>query len=312
MNDCVLITGGAGFLSQHLTRRLVGEGRRVVTYDLSFPVAKPVDEVQVRGDVTDVTSLAEAVRTYDVTAIVHLATLLTEACARDPVRAAQVNCVGTAAVFDVAARLGIQRVLFGSSVAVFSHGDGPTGDDRPLAPPGVYGATKAFAEHLAGAMMCDHPRLELVGLRFGWIYGPGRVRGWNALQDMIVGFALERERVAYPAYVDANDWTYVGDAVEAIVHCLTSPRPSVVAYNVSGDRRTVGEAVAHLQRRFPRVRAEPVPARLPPNAWDFRSERITTEAGYMPTVRLEAGLDLTTRALRQMHDLPPLAATPPH
>jgi UDP-glucose 4-epimerase len=197
--------------------------------------------------------------------------------------------------------------VFGSSVAALGHqSETAPGDTTMLRPTSVYGATKAFGELLAGALRIERPEQELVGLRFGWIYGAGRVRGWNALQEMVEAFALGRDKVPYPDYDRPNDWTYVDDAVDAILACLASPRPSVPAYNAPGAYRTVQDAVSHLSRRFPHARPAPYPAELPPVAWDFRLDRITEEVGYRPRVSLEAGLDLTVAAIRREHGLPPI------
>jgi nucleoside-diphosphate-sugar epimerase len=139
----------------------------------------------------------------------------------------------------------------------------------------------------------------LLGLRFGWVYGPGRIHGWNEIQRVIEGFAFEQPVVPYPNYAAANDWTYVDDAARVIMACLNSPRASVIAYNVSGDYRTIHEAVAYLSRRFPRVRAEPYAATLPPAFWEFRSDRLLREVGVKPTTGLEDGLDRTVELLQK-------------
>jgi nucleoside-diphosphate-sugar epimerase len=123
---------------------------------------------------------------------------------------------------------------------------------------------------------------------------------------MIEAFALGRDEVPYPDYDRPNDWTYVDDAVDAIVRCLDSPRPSVPAYNAPGAYRTVQDAVAHLSRRFPDARPVPFPAELPPVAWDFRLDRIAHEAGYRPRVPLEMGLDRAVEAIRRERGLPPI------
>ncbi len=306
----VLITGGAGFLGRHLARRLFSLGHDVVVYDESMPSAEgelPAGIALVQWSVLDRVALVDALEQHRIDRVVHLATLLTQACADDPAVGALVNGVGTATVFEAAWQAGVGRVVFGSSVAALGHQDEPPpGDTALLRPTSVYGATKASGELLAEALRTERPEQELIGLRFGWIYGTGRVRGWNALQEMIEAFALGKDQVPYPDYDRPNDWTYVGDAVEAIVRCLNSPRPSVPAYNAPGAYRTVQDAVAHLRRRFPDARPVPYKAELPAVAWDFRLDRIAHEAGYRPRVSLEAGLDLTVAAIRRERGLTPV------
>ncbi len=299
----ILITGGGGFLGQHLARAAVAQGHQVVLFDLDLPPV--LDDllpgvVKVCGDITAAEKLAELFQARQIEIVVHLATVLTDVCEQDPITAARVNCVGTATVFETAAHRSVRRVIFASSVAAFSHqANLPAGDDRPIAPANTYGATKAFSEHLAAAMRVSRPQTDFLGLRFGWVYGPGRVRGWNEIQRVIEGFALGEPEVPFPDYAGSNDWTFVDDAVQVILRCFKSPRASVTAYNVSGDYRSIQDAVAHLTRRFPHVRARPYPARLPPAAWEFKSDHLEREIGFKPTTALEEGLDRTIDLIRK-------------
>ena len=61
--------------------------------------------------------------------------------------------------------------------------------------------------------------------------------------------------------------------------------------NVLGDRRMVGDAMAHLQQRFPDLVAEPFAAELPPSAWGLVNDGASTLLGPLPCTRLEDGLD---------------------
>lgn len=307
----VLITGGGGFLAAHLARRLRSEGDRVVLLDVAFPPSEENDlSARLVGDVADSTLLEEVVGRESVTHIVHLAALLTSASSESLTRAASVNCVGTASVVEVALRTGVRRVLLASSVAVFGDGRQRVSDDEPPMPTGVYGATKAFAEHLAVAVRTERGA-DVSCLRFGWIYGPGRMRGWSELQHVIEDFALERCPVRVPHFQSANDWTYVSDAAEAIVLALRCERLSKAAYNVPGFLATVAEAVDHLRSRFPAARVEWYPAVLPPVGWSFGLDAAHHDFGYEPSVDLPKGLDLTVEALRRAHGLSERPAAAP-
>lgn len=296
----VLITGGGGFLGSHLAEALLAKGQAVTLYDLTFPPrwtpatspSQPGKLSLAQGDVRDADRLEQVLRAQRSTHLIHLATLLTPECEADPARAIDVNCRGSAAVFEAAGRLGITRVLYGSSVAVFSDDPAlPWGDERPYGPASFYGLTKVFSEQLARKFSQRFPQTVYLGLRFGWIYGPGRDRGWREVQAVIESVARGDRQVAYPDYPAPLDWTYITDAVAAVITVLDSPRPGVPAYNVSGDCRTIQEAVRYLQQRFPDMRAEPYSAELPPVGWRFRSEHIRSEAGFQRRFNLEQGLE---------------------
>lgn len=294
----ILVTGGGGFLGLSFAARALRDGHRVDLYDLAFPSPIPLGARAVTGDVTDHKSFAAALDESGADVVVHLATLLSDTCAADPVRGVRVNCLGSAVVFREAAAQKARRVIYAGSVSALARGaDLPLGDDRPIDPHGVYGVTKAFAEHLAATFPKGPGHTEFLGLRFGWVYGAGRDRGWRALQQMIEDFAAGASEVRYPDYDAPNDWTYVEDAAEVLARCLDSPAPSAPAYNVAGDLRTVHEAVAHLRRRFPDARATPYPAAILPIPWNFVCDRLAREIGYAPATRLEDGLDRTLDAL---------------
>jgi len=287
----LLVTGGSGFLVRRFIALAHRSGHEVTSYDIVESKTK-IPATLVFGDITDGDAMRSAVRQHAPEIVVHLATVLTDVCAADPVLGTRVNCLGTANVFQAAHEIGVRRVIYGSSVAVFTAGtSGRRGDDRPIVPANVYGATKAYGEQLAATLARQWGAPEFLGLRFGWIYGAARDRGWRDLQRMIDDFLSGKEEVQFPNYAAPNDWTFVEDAAKTILHCLTSPTPTVRAYNVSGDYRHVRDAVTHLQQRFPGTRAVPIEAELPPSAWEFQCDGLEREVGYRPQTCLEDGLD---------------------
>src|SRR5579872_2641002 len=141
----ILVTGGLGFLGAAFAHRAGAAGHPVAILDqhddADFPCA--IDDRAAVGS-------AVAVARPDV--IVHLAAMLTDAAAADPVAATRVNALGAATVFTAAVDAGVSRVVYASSVAAVGSCPEGTGDAVGLAPQSVYGATKAFGEHLARAM----------------------------------------------------------------------------------------------------------------------------------------------------------------
>jgi UDP-glucose 4-epimerase len=300
----ILITGGTGFLGLHLGRGLVERGHEVTLYDASahdsFSSISSLPQANVvTGDIAESKTFMDALRSNRIEAVVHLAAMLTDPSQSDPIEATRVNCLGAAVVFQNSIDSGVDRVIYGSSVAVFSPVSIPPVDDTPpTMPPSVYGATKVYTENLAKVLERTADSTRFTGIRFGWVYGAGRKRGWNIIQDVIEGFALERNEVAYPDYSQPNDWTYVSDAVSGIIACLEADHLSQPIYNLSGGYRTIQEAVAFLKNRYPSVRAVPYAAALPPSAWNFSSTWLYRDTGFRPAVKLEEGLERTAAELR--------------
>jgi UDP-glucose 4-epimerase len=280
----VLITGGAGFLGGAFAARARAAGHAVTTTDRQ-------GEVDRHCDIGDAAAVAAVVAGAAPEVVVHLAALLTDSSAADPVEATRINALGAAALFAAAVRAGAKRIVYASSVAAVGACPEGSGDDVPLHPGSVYGATKAFGEHLARALSVAPDMPAFVVLRFGWVYGPGRERGWRVAQAVVERFARGEAVVPYPDFPEPMDWTYVEDAVEVLLRAVERPLPRFAAFNVVGDRRTMSDAVAHLRRRFPAARAEPVPAATPPSGWGLRNDGLEAALGFVPSTSLEEGID---------------------
>ena len=259
-------------------------GHAVTTADILPGADRALDA----GDTVAIAALVADVRPH---AIMHLAAGLTDAGERDPVGTTRLNALGTAAIFTAAEANGVGRVIYASSISAVGPTTGAVGDDARLAPGNVYGATKAFCEHLAHAMSARPNAPAYLGLRFGYVYGPGRVRGWRDVQALIERAAAGERHLQYPDYPDAIDWTWIDDAALVLLRAVERPLPPFAVMNVVGDKRPVRDAIACLQRRFPDLDAVPVAARTPPAAWGLVNDGLASLLGTMPATTLEQGID---------------------
>ena len=129
-------------------------------------VAAPPAEgaVDVRGDITQLTHLLEAIADHGVTRIVHLAALLPPTTEERPHTGLLVNVQGAANVFEAARWAKTERVVYASSIACYgdqsNFGERAVTEDDPSQPFNVYGQTKAVNDFTrraigsAGASTC--------------------------------------------------------------------------------------------------------------------------------------------------------------
>ena len=280
----ILVTGGCGFLGAALAAR-ARAARHAVT------VADVLDSADRRLDCCDADAIARLVADLRPQVIVHLAAALTDAGERDPVGTTRLNALGSAAVFAAAEAARTERVIYASSISAVGPTTGAVGDDTRLAPGNVYGATKAFCEHLAAAM-CTRPHApKYLGLRFGYVYGPGRVRGWRDVQRIVERVRGGERHLVFPDYPDPLDWTWIDDAAEVLLRACERPLPRNAVANVVGDKRHVRDAIAHLVARYPGLTTQGVPARTPPAAWGLVNDGLQPLLGYVPSTTLEQGID---------------------
>ncbi|MCA3244109.1 MAG: NAD-dependent epimerase/dehydratase family protein [Alphaproteobacteria bacterium] len=187
MQDKVLITGGAGFIGQELTKQLLGNGYGVVVLDdLSNAVEPPhpgrqFDYTFIKGDVAETAVVTQAIQGCHH--VVHLAALSSvPQSLNEPARTFRSNVQGTEVVLQAAqaARAAGQFpgwVVLASSAAVYGI---PTHtnplqetDSFGVALPSPYAASKAVNELQANGYKTAFG-LPVVALRLFNVYGAGQ------------------------------------------------------------------------------------------------------------------------------------------
>jgi dihydroflavonol-4-reductase len=148
----VLVTGGSGFIGQHLVSNLVAGGRQVRVLDLRSPACALPEVQYVIGSVLDESLVHESLR--EIEQVYHLAGL-PGMWTRRKTDFHAVNYSGTRVVISAAQRHGVGRFLHCSSESILLRSS-PLGDvaaERRLLPaddmPGPYTRSKMLAEQFA-------------------------------------------------------------------------------------------------------------------------------------------------------------------
>src|SRR5688572_12974426 len=162
MSMHILVTGGAGFIGSHLTRRLLSRGDRVTVLDdfndfydpalkrenIASFVERP-DYRLVEGDIRNEALVDRLFAEGKFDAVFHLAARAgVRPSLREPILYEDVNCIGTLRLLEAARRHGPNLFLFGSSSTVYGINEKvPFAEDDPVEQPiSPYATTKRTGE----------------------------------------------------------------------------------------------------------------------------------------------------------------------
>jgi len=238
MTDNLLVTGAAGFIGFHASRRLARRpATRVVGVD-NFddyydPQLKrdrvrqlrPADTFTFRQlDVTDHAAVDEFFDQYTIDRVVHLAARPgVRASSEHPKSAIEHNIEGFLAILEACRHHPVEHLVFASSSSVYGRDNAePLAEDLPVNHPvSLYAATKVSNEAMAHsyAHLYDIPT---TGLRFFTVYGPW---GRPDMAYFLFADAIARGE-PIEVYNDGRmrrDFTYVGDIVEGISRLVDQP-----------------------------------------------------------------------------------------
>jgi UDP-glucose 4-epimerase len=244
----VLITGGGGFIGSHLSDAFLARGDEVVALDVApdYKVRHILDNPRfkyVKGSIFDMDLLETFTIKCDL--IYHLAAVVgVEHYVGDPFHVLNVNVNGTQNVLKVANRYG-KKVVFASTSEIYGKSkDTPFKEDgdRVLGSTRIdrwcYSTSKAVGEHFCFAYQKLGLPISIV--RFFNLYGPrldkldvGRVI------TIFMGQLLRGEDVTVIGDgKQTRAFTYIGDAVKAIVKAGTEKEAEGGIFNIGTDRET--------------------------------------------------------------------------
>ena len=239
----ILVTGAAGFIGYHLSRRLLQRGDEVIGvdsltpyYDVALKRARLAELASAPGagrftfaelDLADRAAVASTLSGRPLDAIAHLAAQVgVRYSLTAPHAYVASNLQGFVEVLELARHTdGLAHLVFASSSSVYG-GNASTpyrvGDpvDRPVS---LYGATKR-ADELMAHSYAHLFGVPTTGLRFFTVYGPwGRpdMAYWRFTERILRGEPIP----VYNRGDLARDFTYVDDIVEGLVRVLDAPPP---------------------------------------------------------------------------------------
>jgi UDP-glucose 4-epimerase len=298
-----LVTGAAGFIGSHLSRRLLDEGHHVIGVDCFtdfYPrwikernIAALLKEKNFRFHAQDILELDLEKILQGLDIVFHLA-------AQAGVRTSwgenfsvyiHNNILATQKLLEAAKAQPIQKFIYASSSSVYGLTSSlPMAETNLLRPLSPYGVTKLAAEQLCFLYFKNH-NVPTVSLRFFTVYGPGQ-RPDMAFHKFFKCMAEDKPIIIFGDGKQTRDFTYIDDIVAACLAALRHGKRGET-YNVGGGHREKLEDVFPLleeicQKKVTILWAEEQKGDVPHTFADI--EKAKRDLQYAPQTVLREGL----------------------
>jgi UDP-glucose 4-epimerase len=306
----IIVTGGAGFIGSHVADALLERAHEVLVLDdLSSGRREnvPARATFVQGDIRDAATVAKVWAEFQPDVVSHQAAQTSVAIsAREPLRDAEINVLGSLNIFQACALHRTKKVVFASTGGAI-YGEVPDGKrattdwmPNPLSP---YACSKFAVENYLNAYA--HERgLKSTVLRYANVYGPRQDPHGEA---GVVAIFTQRVLAGEPIQINARkvlgddgcvrDYVYVGDVVKANLLAIEDKLPRSPVNVCTGDATTT----LALARMLETVTQKPLElrqgARREGDVERSVLEPATTLLGQ--PVSLREGLDKTVAWFRQ-------------
>ena len=307
-----MVTGGTGFIGNRIIRKLLDRGEEVVCFDLAPPrnnLEPYADRINFyRGDISQIPHLLEAINTFKVHKIIHMAALLPPDTEDRPHFGMSVNIQGTNNVFEAARWTNIQRVVYASSIAVYgvqeTFGNRPINENDLSDPVNVYGMTKAANDFAAGRYR-ERYNMDIRGVRICTVFGHGRVTG---MTGMIGGLMMSLPAIGKPVTMqfdpnEASPMIHAEDAAEIFVQVSLSNNLQHPIY-ISGGHLATIQDIANIVKEYVPEAQITTGDRPVPHVYLVDNSRMLSDIGYEMA-------PLRVRVLEHMNDARAEAGLPP-
>ncbi len=233
-----LVTGAAGFIGYHTSRKLIEAGNTVIGidslndyYDPQLKRDRLAELAKLQGDFhfihsdfSDHETMEQSLAPFEFSNIIHLgAQAGVRYSIENPRAYIQANVVGHLNILELARSRTIEHLVYASSSSVYGQNAKIpfSVDDRVDNPVSLYAATKK-SDELISESYSHLYRIPMTGLRFFTVYGPwGRpdMAPWLFTDAILSGQPIK----VFNHGKMRRDFTYIDDIVAGVIATLNGP-----------------------------------------------------------------------------------------
>lgn len=256
----ILVTGACGQLGSELTIALgkVWGNENIVATDVRDPGGELQNFTFEKLDVLDKNRLYELLKDYQVSRVYHLAAILSATGEKNPKLAWQLNMDGLINVLDAAVDLGLEKIYWPSSIAVFGP-DTPkenTPQNTVMNPNTIYGISK-----LAGERWCEYYHdkfgVDVRSLRYPGLIGYKALPGGGTTDYAVDIYYQALQKQSYESFISETTYLpmmYMDDAIKATIDIMQVPAEQIKvrsSYNVGSMSFCPKEIATSIQKYIP-------------------------------------------------------------
>mmetsp|Transcript_2593 Transcript_2593/g.3982 ORF Transcript_2593/g.3982 Transcript_2593/m.3982 type:complete len:354 (+) Transcript_2593:44-1105(+) len=319
--QCVMVTGGVGFVGSHIAEGLLREGIKIVVYDIfnnettssagkqenASILQRTADNFAkdgaslhiVHGDIRDKYKIMETIATYGVTACIHVGGMVDDRrSVFHPDEYIDVNIRGTATLLDALGNSGVKHIVQASTRSVFGQRDDndvcltEKADRRPVNP---YGASKVGADAMAHCYSHLH-KMNVTVVRIFATYGP-RGRPDMIPRILIENIVNDKPIRKFGTGAATRTWIYISDIVSAFICALRNPHSGYAEFNTGAPNSTTLNELIACAEKVTGKKAIIEQCEVPPGdahcVGQPSFDLIKKTLGWSPKVNVEEGMRLT-------------------
>lgn len=236
----ILITGGAGFIGSEISKQLSLKNKNVVVLD-NFSVGKRASITKYAskiytGDIRNYELVCKIIQENEIEAIIHLAAVhYIPYCNEHPCEVMDVNVTGTSQILLAANKMGVSRLLFASSAAVYKPKVGPHSEADLVAPVDIYGISKKLCEEYIRSY-CEIHGIKYTIMRLFNVCGKGDLT--PHLIPEIINQSKAGQTITLGNTRTKRDYIRKEDVATAFVKALNNRRSFNQIFNVGTGRST--------------------------------------------------------------------------